>query len=361
MRTLLASHALRRVLVAVLVMAVAVFVIDLLSGYRQGQVANIAYLAIAAGGLTVLTGLNGQLSLGHGAFMAVGAYTTALLLQDGRETSVLVLLVAAVIASVVIGLVVGLAAARLHGPYVAGATLALAVAIPSLATHFRGTLGGEPGLRVRSPEVPKLVDDGLFFLTGTDTGTTQWMATLAVGCLVITFLLLRNLGESRVGRRWRAVRDDPVAAQLAGIDLGRNRVGCFVVSAACAGLAGSLMAMITRIAAPTGFTIVLSLTLLMAVVLGGLGTLTGALIGAALLTLLPGYVTNLGSSMGLSDLQSAELAPLVLGLTTMAVVLLAPSGLVGTIIRAYRQRRTPIAPTTPRTAAPQGTTLEETS
>ena len=152
------------------------------------------------------------------------------------------------------------------------------------------------------------------------------------------------------------MRDDPVAAQLAGIDLGRNRVLCFVVSTACAGLAGGLMALVTRIAAPSGFTLTLSLSLLMAVVLGGLGTLTGALLGAVLLTLLPTVVTNLGSSAGLSDLQSAELAPLVLGLTTMVVVLLAPSGLVGSLLRLRaRSRVTRPTPSVTSHPTPGGT------
>ncbi|MCM3554878.1 branched-chain amino acid ABC transporter permease [Janibacter melonis] len=356
MRRLLASPLLRRALASLAVLVVAVFVIDLLSGYRQGQVASVAYFAVAAGGLTLLIGVNGQLSLGHGAFMAIGAYTTALLLQEGRELPVLVLLVAAVLVTMLVGLVVGIAAARLHGPYVAGATLALAIAVPSLAIHFREALGGEPGLRVPTPDVPQAADDAIFFLTGTDVEPTQWLATISVTCLVLTFFLLRNLSQSRVGRRWRAVRDDPVAAQLAGIDLGRNRVLCFVVSTACAGLAGGLMALVTRIAAPSGFTLTLSLSLLMAVVLGGLGTLTGALLGAVLLTLLPTVVTNLGSSAGLSDLQSAELAPLVLGLTTMVVVLLAPSGLVGSLLRLRaRSRVTRPTPSVTSHPTPGGT------
>ncbi|MBD5831580.1 branched-chain amino acid ABC transporter permease [Janibacter melonis] len=356
MRRLLASPLLRRALASLAVLVVAVFVIDLLSGYRQGQVASVAYFAVAAGGLTLLIGVNGQLSLGHGAFMAIGAYTTALLLQEGRELPVLVLLVAAVLVTMLVGLVVGIAAARLHGPYVAGATLALAIAVPSLAIHFREALGGEPGLRVPTPDVPQVADDAIFFLTGTDVEPTQWLATISVTCLVLTFFLLRNLSQSRVGRRWRAVRDDPVAAQLAGIDLGRNRVLCFVVSTACAGLAGGLMALVTRIAAPSGFTLTLSLSLLMAVVLGGLGTLTGALLGAVLLTLLPTVVTNLGSSAGLSDLQSAELAPLVLGLTTMVVVLLAPSGLVGSLLRLRaRSRVTRPTPSVTSHPTPGGT------
>ena len=339
MSALLSSPILRRTLLALVLFVVSVFAIDLLSGFRQGQVASIAYLAIAAGGLTVLTGINGQLSLGHGAFMAVGAYTTALLLGRWENMPLLLLLLISIVVTMAVGAVVGVAAARLHGPYIAGATLALAIAVPALAIHFKDTLGGEPGLRVPTRDVPPLADDALFFLTGTDTGTMQWLATVSVACLIVTFLLLRNLSESRVGRRWRAVRDDPVAAQLAGIDLGRSRVLCFVVSTATAGLAGSLMAMITRIAAPSGFNLVLSLTLLMAVVLGGLGTLTGALIGAVLLSLLPTFVTNFGSGMGLSDLQAAELAPLVLGLTTMAVVLLAPAGLVGSLLRWRQQAR----------------------
>lgn len=354
MRRIAGSPLLRRGLAAIALLVVSLFVVDLLSDYRQSQVASVAYLAIAAGGLSVLIGLNGQLSLGHGAFMAIGAYTAAKLLGDGNEIPMLLLLVAAVVVAALVGAIVGVAAARLQGPYVAGATLALAVAVPSLAVHFRETLGGEPGLRVSSPDVPQVVDDGLFFLTGTDTGTSQWLATVSVACLILTFFLLRNLSQSRVGRQWRAVRDDPVAAQLAGIHLGRSRIVCFVVSAACAGLAGALMALVTRVAAPSGFTLILSLTLLMAVVLGGIGTLTGALVGATLLTLLPTYVTNVGSSLGLSDLQSAELAPLVLGLTTIAVVLLAPAGLVGSLTSVLRRVRTPATDTTATTTITRG-------
>ena len=153
--------------------------------------------------------------------------------------------------------------------------------------------------------------------------------------LVVVFFLLANVSSSRIGRRWRAVRDDEVAAELAGIDLGRARILAFVVSAACAGVAGAVLAMASRIAAPSGFTLVLSLTLLSAIVIGGLGTLAGALIGAALLTYIPPVVTNLGLDAGLSSLQSAELAPLVTGIFTVLVILFAPLGLVG----SYRKWR----------------------
>ena len=167
------------------------------------------------------------------------------------------------------------------------------------------------------------------------------VAYLGWGALILTFVLLANLARSRVGRNWRAVRDDEVAAELAGIHLGRSRVLAFVVSAACAGLAGAVLALVVRIAAPSGFTLTLSLSLLTAVVLGGLGSLTGALIGAALLTFLPQVFTSLGTDAGLSDVQAAELAPFVYGLTLVVVILVAPAGIVGTIRERLQARGDP--------------------
>lgn len=332
---------LRRNLLGGLVgLVIVVLVLESASPFRQGQFATMAYLGIAVGGLTVLTGLNGQLSLGHGALMAVGAYTTALMLHHvEKPLPVLVIMLLSVVMTVVVGAVVGVAAARLHGPYIAGATLALAVAVPGIASFFGDTLGGEQGLSVSTPQPPGWFADALYFVTGHDVTGGKYLAYLAWIGLIITFVLLANLSGSRVGRTWRAVRDDEVSAQIAGINVGRARVKAFVVSAACAGLAGAVMAMVVRIAAPSGFTLTLSLSLLTAVVLGGLGSLLGALLGAALLTFLPQTVTGLGHSLGLSDLQSAQLAPFVYGLTLVLVILLAPAGLVGTIRNAWRRRQ----------------------
>jgi len=331
----------RHLLLAVLGLVVVVLVLQGASDFRRFQLAEMAYLGIAAGGLTVLTGLNGQVSLGHGALMAVGAYTAALLLPD-RDASVplpLVLLAAAAVA-LAVGAVVGVAAARLHGPYLAGATLALAVAVPGIALYFKDTLGGEQGLPVVLPEIPGWVLDAAYFVTGQDLTTSGYVALVGWLVLVVTYVLLANLSRSRVGRRWRAVRDDEVAAQLAGIDLGRARVSAFVVSAAAAGVAGAVLALSVRLAAPSSFTLTLSLTLLAAVVLGGLGSLSGALLGAALLTFLPQVATDLGTDAGLSDIQAAELAPLVYGLVMVAVVLVAPAGLAGSLRLLAVRRRT---------------------
>jgi branched-chain amino acid transport system permease protein len=335
----LASPGPRHVLLGLAALVVVVVGLTVTGEFRASQLAAMAYLGIAAGGLTILTGLNGQLSLGHGAFMAIGAYTAALLLGTESPLPIGVVLLGAGAVAVVVGFVVGLAAARLHGPYIAGATLALAIAVPGLAIFWSDTLGGEQGLPVAVPEVPVWFADALFFLTATDPSPSRYVAYLAWLVLVVVFILLANLSRSRVGRTWRAVRDDEVAAELAGIDIGRARVLAFVVSAACAGLAGGVMALVVRLTAPSGFTLTLSLTLLTAIVLGGLGSLTGAVIGAALLTFLPQLVTSVGLDLGLSSVQSAELAPLVYGLVMMLVILLAPAGLVGTLLGWWRGRR----------------------
>lgn len=334
------STATRHLVLALLAVVLVVLVLESVSDFRSAQLAAMAYLGIAAGGLTVLTGLNGQLSLGHGAFMAIGAYTTALFYQDREPVLPLVgVLLVATVVVLAVGAVVGVAAARLHGPYIAGATLALAIAVPGIALFFGETLGGEQGLNVRVPDIPVWFDDMMFFITGNEVSRSKYVAYTAWFSLILAFLLLANLSRSRVGRVWRAVRDDEVAAEIAGIDLGKARVLAFVVSTAAAGLAGAVMALAVRLTAPSGFTLVLSLTLLTAVVLGGLGSLSGALIGAALLTFLPQVVTNLGQDMGLNALRAAELAPLVYGLVMVAVILVAPAGIVGSLRMWWRSRR----------------------
>jgi branched-chain amino acid transport system permease protein len=353
----------RHLVISGLGLVAIVLVMESVDDFRAVQLTEMAYLGIAAGGLTVLTGLNGQISLGHGALMAVGAYTTALLLSDDPVVPLVAAIVIATAVTTAVGVLIGAAAARLRGPYLAGATLALAVALPGIALHFRDTLGGEQGLRLRVPETPGWVLDAAYFVTAHDLTRSKYVAYLAWFTLVVVYLLLANLARSRVGRRWRAVRDDEVAAELAGIHLGRTRVSAFVVSAAAAGAAGAMMALAVRLTAPTGFTLTLSLALLTAVVLGGLGSLTGALVGAALLTFLPSVITDAGTSAGLDDIQAAELAPLVYGLVMIAVILLAPRGLVGSLESVWHRFRTrpadPTAsdPTTPADAASSRATV----
>ena len=307
--------------------------------FRVTQLASMAYYVPAVAGLTVLTGINGQISLGHGALMAVGAYTTGVLLERQAGLPFLVVVACSVGTAALVGLLVGAAAARLHGPYLAGATLALAVGLPGLAVKYRGLLGGDQGLRIRPKPAPDWFRPFLEGLGADRPTVSTWLAFLGWALALLTLLLLSNLLKSRYGRQWRAVRDDEIAAQLAGIDLGRARVLAFVVSSACAGVAGAMLAVVGRLAAPSSFTVVLSLGLLTAVVIGGLGSLTGAVVGSALLVFAQPFITDRGADLGLDSSQAANVAPLVYGVLLIVIMLLAPRGLVGSLRAAYLGQR----------------------
>ena len=336
---LLGSTLLRHAGLMLLAFLGIVLLLELVSPFRGSQLGEMAYFIPAVAGLTVLTGLNGQISLGHGALMAVGAYTTAVILDAREDTPFLLVVLAAVVVTSLVGAVVGAAAARLHGPYLAGATLALAVGLPGLALTFEERLGGEQGLRVRPPRASDGFESFVEDTLGWALSTQKYVAYFGWGLALLVLFLLSNLINSRYGRTWRAVRDDEVAAELTGIDLGRVRVLAFVVSAACAGVAGSLLAIVTRLVAPTSFTVVLSIFLLVAIVIGGLGSLLGAVIGSAILVFLVPFVTDQGLAAGLSNAQAANTAPLVFGIFLIVIMLAAPQGIVGTIRLKYLTRK----------------------
>lgn len=338
-RGLTGSTLLDHLLLMVLAYIGVVLLLLAIDPFRASQMASVAYYIPAVAGLTVLTGINGQISLGHGALMAVGAYTTGVLLERQEGLPFLVVVLCAMVVSAFVGLVVGAAAARLHGPYLAGATLALAVGLPGLAIKYQDLLGGEQGLRISPPRAPDWFQQIIEGLGGDRPTGATYLAYLGWALALIVLLLLSNLVKSRYGRQWRAVRDDEVAAQLAGIDLGRARVLAFVVSSACAGVGGALLAVVSRLAAPTGFTIVLSLGLLTAVVIGGLGSLTGAVVGSALLVFAQPFITARGLEFGLDSSKAANVAPLVYGLLLVLVMLLASRGLVGSLRGLVTDRR----------------------
>lgn len=351
--TLLASlnriSLLRNLAVAVGVVVLAAVVLESTGTFRNAQFASMAYYATATVGLTLLTGLNGQISLGHGALMAVGAYTAALMLRMETPYAFPIIALVATIATLLVGFVVGLAAARLRGPYLAGATLALAVALPGIALYFKDTFGGEPGLPIPVPRSPAWFNDLILSLSGNFATGSKYVAYLGWFSFAITLFFLLNMTRSRVGRHWRAVRDNDVAAELSGINLGRTKVQVFVVSAACAGLAGAVMALVVRLAAPSAYTLVLSLGLLTAIVIGGLGSMTGAVIGSAVLVFLPQIATDFAAARGLDGTQAAQLAPLIYGIVLVLVILLAPAGLMGSVTSLRRRmRRTPSSHAKPK-------------
>jgi branched-chain amino acid transport system permease protein len=304
-----------------------------LSAYRDLQLASGSYYFIVLSGLTVLTGLSGQISLGHGALMAVGAYTVVLLV--GNEQWALVpALAAATGISAAVGVLVGAAASRLRGPYLAGATLAFAVGLPALAEKYSGTFGGANGLEINPPTVPSWL--------GQSFPLERWEAWIAgIGALVVVFLM-NNLVRSGVGRSFRAVRDDEIAASLCGLHVGRVQTLAFVVSAACAGLGGGMLAVVLQLAAPGAFQLALSLSLLTAIVLGGLGSQLGAIWGAVVLVLLPGWSDDIAHSFSLSNQVSANLPLAIYGAVLIGAMLAWPSGIQGALRRiSALARRSP--------------------
>ena len=313
----------RRLGVAVVTAAIVWFLSVKLGTFRDYQIAQVAVYVTAVSGVTVLTGLSGQISLGNGAFMAVGAYTTALLLLHLNWPFIAALVASAVLTAAAGG-IVGVAAARLRGPYLAGATLMLGVALPSLACADPGLFGADPGLNV--------VFTAPAFL-GATFPLTRWQAWVSTVVALVTLVLLANLCYSRIGRNWRAVRDDEVAAALAGVNVAATRVLAFVVSAVCAGLAGSLLAIVTSLVAPGAFTITLSIALLTAAVIGGLGSLPGALWGSLLIVLVPTYVTDVATSHGLSSSVGSNIPIAAYGAILIVVMLVFPQGIQGGLHR----------------------------
>jgi len=285
-----------------------------LSGYHQALAAQVAVFFVAILGLNVLTGYTGQISIGHGAFMAIGGYTTAVLSRDHHMSLVLTMVIAFAVCFLC-GLVVGLPALRLSGVYLALATFALAVSVPQIPLKFSKYLGGSGGV-----QSAKTV--GHLWLYG-----TSW--TVAAIIFVLASLILRG----RTGRAFRAIRDSEVAATSSGVELPVYKTLAFGISAAFAGVAGSLFVMGTNgFAQPSEFGILLSLQILVGAAVAGLGSLSGVLAGAAFVGLLPTISSDvpvIGSTHG---------QDVVFGALVIAVMLLLPTGVAGLVPRLRRLR-----------------------
>jgi len=325
------STLLRHTLFALVGLGLLYLLIQNLSAYRNSQLALIAFTACAVAGLTLLVGLSGQISLGNGAFMLVGAYTLALLQEKwspgGHGNLQLIGLLAACAAvAAVFGAVVGIAAARLRGPYLAGATLALAIGLPSVSEyeHLSSKLGGNAGLTVTSPNPPSGID---FY---------KWQSIVCCLAAVLVLWVLANVSRSRVGRSFRAVRDDEIAASLCGLSVARVQILAFILSAACAGVAGGLVSVIDLTAGPQGFPLSLSLGLLAAAVFGGLGSMAGAVYGSILIGLLPQWSQDVANALSIHSAKVSNNLPLMVYGVVLAVAMLAvPNGVQGMLRRVW--------------------------
>lgn len=321
MRSVFARHT----LLAVSGLAAVSAVTATLPSYWQFELARAACMLSATAGLTILMGYCGQVSAGQGAFMAVGAYTTALLL--GERLSLAACLACSAATAGTLGVVVGVACARIRGPYLAGATLALALALPSVTSigSLRPVLQAENGLTVPVNPPPSVV--------GLAMSITQWQALIACVATSIMLWLLANLSRSRYGRTLRAVRDEEVAATLSGIRVAQVQLLAFVVAAVSAGLAGGTLAWVTSLASPGAFGVTLSLMLIAAVVIGGLGSLMGAVWGSLLLVLVPIWASEISATFELPVTVENSLPNGVFGLTLILAVLIFPAGIQSGLAR----------------------------
>ncbi len=325
MRFLTGATWLRHLLYSLAFAVVAIAVVFAVDDFTATQVGTLgAYLCVAFG-LTVLVGGNGQISLGHAAFMAVGAYTMAKFLPGYADEfgmasipMVVVGLLLATLVTALVGVVIGLAAARLRGPYLAGATLALGVSVTGFATYFHDAFNGDQGLPIPVPALPAALEEMQW-------GVDRLVALIAVLSAVGVFFLLANLKRSGVGRHLGAVRDNEIAAQLCGLSVPREQVRAFTLSAATAGLGGGCLGLVLQGANPHSFGLVLSLGVLGAVVIGGLGSLRGAIWGSITVVFLAKF---------LDDLQVNENAPAAAyGLLLIVVMLAVPGGIQGLVAR----------------------------
>jgi branched-chain amino acid transport system permease protein len=263
-------------LVVLLVLAcVLPFVI---SNYRVFQLTLALVYAIALLGLNMLTGYNGQISLGHGAFYAIGAYVAAILM-DKFGVPYWLTIPAAGAVCLVAGFLFGLPALRLEGLYLALATFALGVAMPQILKYkgFEHWTGGAMGIVIVKPEPPEW------------SGLTQdrWLYFLVLACLVVLFVIGWNLLRGRIGRAMVAIRDQPIAAQAMGVNTAMVKSLTFGVSAMYTGIAGALGAIVIQFVAPDSFTVFLSISLIVGVVVGGLASISGAIYGALFIQFIP--------------------------------------------------------------------------
>jgi branched-chain amino acid transport system permease protein len=295
--------------VAVFVAAVGLAPLAL-DEFQASQFALVAVYFVAIAGLNIVTGYTGQISLGHGAFMAIGAYTTAILAGKHGFPYYSTIPIAGVLAGLG-GFAVGVPALRLAGLYLALATFGVAVATPAVAKHFGGFTGGSTGLQFNLVRAP----------SGTGLSVNDWLYYLSWGCALIALAAAWLLLRGRIGRAFRAIRDSEVAASSSGVNLAVYKTFAFAVSAAFAGVAGSLFAIanLSYVSPGAPDPIKLSIYLVVGAVVAGLGSLWGIVFGAALIEFLPFHAADI----------SKQAPDFFFGAALVLVILVLPLGAAG--------------------------------
>lgn len=299
-----------RVVLFVGLLAAACLLPALSSDYRVFQFTMVLIYAMALLGLNLLVGYSGQVSLGHGAFFAAGAYITALLIDPIGVPYWLSVPLAGV-ACGLLGFLFGLPALRLQGPHLALATFGLALAVPQLLKHktLSGWTGGSQGLVLVKPDPPA------WFPWGPD----RWLYAFALILLLLMYAACWNLVRGRTGRALAAVRDHPLAAQALGVNTSLYKSLAFGISALYTGMAGGLSAIAVQFVSPDSFPLLLSIAFLVGITVGGIGTMSGALYGAVFTQFVPNVSEQISKS-----------APWVIyGVVLILIALLMPGGIAG--------------------------------
>ena len=310
--------AARHIAALAVLLAVACALPFLIGDYRLFQLTLALVYAIALLGLNMLTGYNGQISLGHGAFYAIGAYTAAILMDHNVLPYWATIPVAGVVC-LVLGFLFGLPALRLEGLYLALATFALGVAMPQILKHnsIARWTGGSQGIVITKPDPPPWLP----------VSQDQWLYFFTLAWMLVLFLAGWNLLRGRIGRALVAIRDQPVAAQAMGVNMALYKSLTFGVSALYTGIAGALGAIAVQFVAPDSFSFFLSITFLVGAVVGGLASISGAFYGALFIVFVPNVAD-----------QISKAAPwAIYGVFLIGLMYLMPSGVAGAIRIARRR------------------------
>lgn len=306
------------------------FVLD---DFRTRQLATAGVWIVAAMGLNILTGYNGQISLGHGALVALGAYVSALLMDDTTQMNFIdsspwpfwLAIIMSGIVTAIVGFFLGFPALRLSGPYLAIATLALAISFPPVMRKYDQFTGGSSGLRPEPLQPPGFLD----MLDRID-----WLYFIALGGCLVMLLLAWGILRGPLGRTFVAVRDSEVAAEAMGVNVSRTKVTAFTISSFFAGISGGMYLQVVGFISPDSIGILRSITLFAAVVIGGLASILGAVIGGAAVVFLPADVPDLVAQIPGVNPDTVDEAPgVVQGLALILVMLLMPAGLAGAVHR----------------------------
>jgi branched-chain amino acid transport system permease protein len=309
----------------IVVLAVLLVLPFLVKNYRVFQFNLVIVYAIAVLGLNILTGYNGQFSLGHGAFYAIGAYASAILMDQAGMPYWATLPLAALVCFA-FGILMGFPALRLEGHFLALATFALALAVPQLLKYkkLEGLTGGVQGIVLNKPEPPFS-----FRFLDQNFNADRWLYYFSLFVAAIMFLIAWNLLRGRVGRALVAIRDHPIAASAMGINLTVFKTLTFGVSAAFTGVAGALGAIVVAFVAPDSFTVFLSITFLVAVVIGGLASISGAIFGAIFIQFVPNVADEISKS-----------APwAIYGIFLIVFMYLMPVGVAGMLAKVWGSLR----------------------